>query len=347
MKLYKSPVAFRERPHGYHLGEKRLSGITSLIHEVLRLGVYPDASDYVRNFCVPRAGEYGTSVHHAIESYDQLGIKVTRHPKSPQYQNGDNDQVWDVADELEGYIRNRAGYSPLANEYTVSDEQWYASNIDNIWIKDATQGIWLVDTKTNNLELYPGGEAALQEYLSWQLSIYAYLFERQNPGLKVEGLACNWLRKKDSRFWEIRRKTDEDVERLLSVHWTEIDGRIIYDIMEAEKLGILAKESVPAVAPPYGMIVAQEVVDAIHGLLKEQAEAEAKVKELKAKLREAMEANGIKSWDSGKFKATIAADSTAATFDTRRFKSEHPELYKQYTKQTPKKGGFTITLREK
>ena len=67
---------------------------------------------------------------------------------------------------------------------------------------------------------------------------------------------------------------------------------------------------------------------------------------MKSRLREAMENNGVKSWDSGMFKATIANDSVSETFDTTRFKKEHPDLYEQYLKQSTRKGGFTIKLRD-
>ncbi|MCD8386247.1 MAG: siphovirus Gp157 family protein [Bacteroidales bacterium] len=341
--LYKSPVVFTEEPHGYHLGEKKLSGITNLIHQVLGLGVYPDASDYVKNFCVPRAGEYGTSVHHAIEAWDNLGIKVTLHPKSERFrENPFTDLNWEVGQELESYIRNQVGFVPLANEYTVSDEKMYASNIDNVWIKNDTQGIWLIDTKTNNLSYYPGGEAGLQEYLSWQLSVYACLFERQNPSLKVEGLACNWLRKADSRFWIIERKPDDEVAKLLATEWAEVNGHIVFMPSEASATAPTQDVAVQE----QSMIVKPNVVQAIYDMVKQAKEAEEKLKALKSELKSAMQNAGIKSWDSGLFKATIGADSTTTSFDTTKFKKDHPELYKQYSAQKPKAGSFTITLKE-
>ena len=49
IELIKSPVEFNEELHRYALGDKRLMGITGLIHSVLELGVYPDASDFVKN----------------------------------------------------------------------------------------------------------------------------------------------------------------------------------------------------------------------------------------------------------------------------------------------------------
>lgn len=341
--LTQSPVVFSENPHGYRLGDKRMSGITSLIHQVLQLGVYPEASEFVKNVAIPRAGEYGTAVHHAIESYDTLGIKVTSHPKSERFQQSPGDDYWDVSDELETYIRHREGFEPVANEYTVSDDVRYASNIDNIWLKVDTQGIWLIDTKTNNLDYYPGGEAALQEYLSWQLSVYAYLFERQNPTLKVEGLACNWLRHADGRFWIIDRKPDAQIELLLSVPWMHTDNGFIYDGVEVAR--ILQGETA-LVAAPKQQLIAQEAVQMIYQITRQSEEAKKVLDEMKSKLREAMESHGVKSWDSGCFKATIAADSVSETFDTTRFKKEHPDLYNQYLKSTTRKGGFTIKLRE-
>ena len=40
--LKQSAVVFDEATHTYRRGDEKLSGITSLIHDVLQLGVYPD-----------------------------------------------------------------------------------------------------------------------------------------------------------------------------------------------------------------------------------------------------------------------------------------------------------------
>lgn len=235
ISLIKSPVEFNEELHRYSLGDKRLMGITGLIHSILELGVYPDANEFVKNTAIPRAGQYGSAVHKAIELYDDLGIKQTSYP------NTFGDEDWEVSRELESYIRHQSGFRPLANEYTVSDNFQYASQIDNVWVREETGGIWLADTKTNNLNYYPldgyglpnyfaNHEDGLKEYLSWQLSVYAVLFERQNPGLKVEGLCANWLRKDEEAFWEIERKPDELVLELLKTVWYEsFDGSIVYE----------------------------------------------------------------------------------------------------------------------
>ena len=196
IQFKQSPVVFDEDSHTYMLDGKQLLGITGLIHSILGLGVYPEAEDYVKDNIIPRAGSRGTAIHHAIQTYDQLGVKQTRQMVHTRYgcRERDNiyykDEEWDVAEELESYIRhmNEFGFEPLFNELTVSDNLKYASQIDNGWLKKETLGIWLVDTKSNTIDLYPlcgyfnpnyfnSGDEALREYLSWQLSVYAVLFE--------------------------------------------------------------------------------------------------------------------------------------------------------------------------
>ena len=61
MQFKQSPVIFDEDSHSYQLDGKRLLGITGLIHSILGLGVYPDASEHVKDFIIPRAGGRGTA----------------------------------------------------------------------------------------------------------------------------------------------------------------------------------------------------------------------------------------------------------------------------------------------
>ena len=91
------------------LGEKRLLGITGLIHSILGLGVYPEADPYVKDFLIPKAGSRGTAIHHAIQTYDELGIRQTI--QSVNTRQGDRYEVmeWDVSRELDNYIRHQIG----------------------------------------------------------------------------------------------------------------------------------------------------------------------------------------------------------------------------------------------
>lgn len=352
MKFKESPVIFDEDSHSYQLDGKRLLGITGLIHSVLGLGVYPEADDYVKDFIIPKAGSRGTAIHHAIQTYDQLGIRQAI--QTVNTRQGDRYEMmeWDVSRELDNYIRHLNGFEAVANELTVSDNEKYASQIDNVWRRIDTNGIWLVDTKSNNIDLYPlcgyfcanrfnSGIEALQEYLSWQLSIYAELFEAENPGIKVEGLACNWLRKDKAAFWVIQRKPSKLVKELLTTEYVFTDNGPVYFHHDPSVFGI--DVNLPAtVENPQPPIIPQDVVSYVAGLLSLEKETKTKLDEAKKALRMAMEQHGIKSWDSGQFKATIAADSERATFDTVKFKKDHPDLYEQYTTRKTTKGGFTL-----
>lgn len=361
IQFKQSPVIFNEDEHSYQLEGKRLLGITGLIHSILGLGVYPDADPYVKDNIIPRAGSRGTAIHHAIQTYDQLGIMQTTQTVNTRYgcRERDNifykDEEWDVSQELFSYIRHLKGFEALANELTVSDNVKYASQIDNVWRRIETDGIWLVDTKSNNIDLYPlcgyfnpnrfnSGEDALKEYLSWQLSIYAELFETENPGIKVEGLACNWLRKDKAAFWVIERKPSELVSELLSTEYIFTDNGPVYFHHDQSVFGI--NPSLPAVKEDK-VIIPDDVVGYMTGLLRTVKEAEAKLDEAKTALRAAMEQHGVKKYDFGTFSATLAADSESTSFDSSRFKKENPALYEKYTKTTIRKGSFTIKLKDK
>ena len=329
---------------------------------MLGLGVYPESesNSYIHDVAMPRAGSKGTAVHHAIQTYDTFGIKQavqmvpTRYECEEHYNVNFVNETWDVSRQLEAYIRNLEGFEPVANEYTVSDNERYASQIDNVWRKKDTDGIWLVDTKTNNLNYYSvcgyfqsgyfsDRKDALKEYLSWQLSIYAELFERQNPGLKVEGLACNWLRDDDNDFWKIERKTSEMVLDLLSTEYVfdETDECMfsprLFNWMPTPAQIACRNDNVPQILP-------EDVKKLVFAIKKQYNDAEAKLKEMKPLLRKAMENNDIKSWDSGLFKATIASDSIVSSFDTKRFKEDQPDLYSQYVVEKQRKGGFVISI---
>ena len=80
IQFKQSPVIFDEEVHSYRLGDKKLLGITGLIHSILGLGVYPDANDHVKDFIIPRAGSRGTAIHHAIQTYDRWKTQARMTP---------------------------------------------------------------------------------------------------------------------------------------------------------------------------------------------------------------------------------------------------------------------------
>jgi hypothetical protein len=335
--LKQSEVVFNEETHTYLRGEQRLSGITSLIHQVLLLGIYPDANDFVKKVQIPRAGYYGTCVHKAIQMYDELGIECTQFPSKPHPTAGVLPEQ-DVTEELDTY----KGLKPykcrtIACEFTV-DYGMFASQIDSIWA-DEEDGIYLVDYKTNNLDYYPGNAKGLAEYLSWQLSCYAFMFERLT-GLKVKGLFGVWLRKGEGMRWNIERKPDDKVKMLLDTSVTLTDNGFVYlnlD-MQAYNTQQLANK---VVETSTGLVVPQEITKAIADLVK----AEKAAKEMKERLRSLMEQNNVTKWECDEFTASIGKESKATTFDSKALEKADPETYKKYLKTTTRKGSFKITAK--
>ena len=337
--LTQSEVVFNEETHRYLRGDAELSGITGLIHAVLLLGVYPDASDYVKKVQIPKAGYYGTCVHKAIQAWDELGIELTQFPEK-EHPTAGILPAQDVSAELAYYRKAKPrACKTIASEFTVSYGN-FASQIDAIWC-DKEGGIYLVDHKTNNLDYYPGGAEGLKEYLSWQLSCYAFMFEWQT-GLKVKGLIGNWLRKGAGELWRIERKPDELVQKLLSTEIIKQEwGGFTYYNPEMQVFAAKVEEVKPVATTTDALAVPVDVVSAITTLLR----AEKAAKAMKEKLRELMEAAGVTKWECPEFTATIGKPSETTTFDSKAFQADHPDLYEQYLKTTTRKGSFTQKLK--
>ena len=297
IELVKSGVVFDAESHTYILGDIILQGITGMIGRQLFPGKYKDVPQYVLN----KAAARGSKIHSDCELADATGIINSI--------------------EAENYLfeRRNAGFDPLENEYTVTDRIHFASNIDCVWIKDGE--ISLADIKTTSLlDL---------DYLSWQLSIYAYLFELQNPTLKVRHLFGVWLRGNNSKLAEVERKPVEEVKRLMEC---EINGT-------AYLSEVATKET--------NMILPASFIDAIVKIEEAAKEIKSQQEEMKEKLKAAMREHGVKSWECEQMKVSYIPESTASTFDSKKLKEENETLYNQYLKESKKSDSIRITIKTK
>ncbi len=185
IELKQSEVIFNEVDHTYTFLGSLLSGVTSLLHRTLFADKYHGISAEV----LAKAAAYGHNIHEQIELVDTLGVES----QTPAVQ---------------AYLQMKAelNLTTLANEYLVSDEQYIASSIDIVF-----DDLTLADIKTTSrLDM---------EYLSWQLSMYSYLFELQNPGLKVPRLLAIWLPKPQygkSMIVEVPRKSNDALKVLIA-----------------------------------------------------------------------------------------------------------------------------------
>lgn len=305
-ELVKSAVLFDEEQHTYTLGDKQLSGITSIIKRL----VFPDMYANVSQAVLEKAAERGTVVHHNI----QLWVA------------GFNEE----SEELMPFITafRESGMCAIDSEYLVSDNETVASSIDMVCV-DNEDRIVLCDIKTTSVLHI--------DYLRWQLSIYAYLFEHQNPFLSVHGLKAIHVRNGKCNIIDIERLPDEYVEALLNAYR---NGDETFDNPLA-KLPDGLDNLLRAYAEN------EEFLSYINAV-KEQYDT--KKKALQEQIVETMGKDKMTKVDTPVAKVTISADSTKESFDLKSFRESElfksaQDAYKDFIKTTTTKGRVTITLK--
>ena len=290
LELNDSGVVFIENPRGYWIGETHLEGLTGMIGRQL----FPDKYKAVPEKVLAKAAERGHRIHEEIQVYDMFGEVASDEVR--WYADMKKDEKFDVID----------------SEYLVTDGTHFASAIDKVIVKD--EKVCLADVKTT-YELD-------KEYISWQLSIYKYLFELLNPDIKVDKLYAIWVRNGAS-LHEVDEIPQKDVIELLNC---ERQGtQYIKKEIDASKAISVAKQ--------------------MSEVLVEIAELEAKRDAFKVQLEELFGQYGVDKLDNEYFTISRVDGYTKETFDGKRFKEEHPELHREYVKQTEVKPSVRIKLK--
>ena len=170
IKLSDSGVLFNKELHEYWLGNKQLSGITGMLQRQL----FPNEFEGIPMEAINEAARYGIEVHESIELFDSSWVN-------------------DGTQEIQDYISlcNENGLVHERSEYTVTDGENWASNIDKVY-RTSDETFSLGDIKT-----YGTMTSDKIEKARWQLSIYAYFFELQNKGAKVDSLYILHIRNKE------------------------------------------------------------------------------------------------------------------------------------------------------
>ena len=292
--LNKSQVVFNEYDHTYTLDGKSLTGVTSILNRQLFADKYSGISEDVLN----KAAEYGKGVHESIELYDSMGI-------------GEDE------DAVKAYIKlvKKAKLTRLDNEYLISDDDYVASSIDVVF-DDCT----LADIKTtSHLD---------EEYVSWQLSIYAYLFEKQNPDLQANKLIAIWIPKErygKPKIVEVCRKPVSEVIRLI----------------EADKNG---QQYIPSVATSTEITIANDVVQEVIRIERELKELKDKQTELREGLLKQMQDHNIKSFKTDGLSLTRKLATTKTSLDSKMLQEKYPEIYEECLKTSEVKESLLIKI---
>lgn len=298
MELVNSTVIFDPEAHTYHTPEGvELQGITGMLHRQL----FPDEYRDVPQHILDRAAQRGHTVHQLCELADDLGIT----PEEP--------------DGL-AYVRLRdeMGLVYRASEYLVSDNRRFASAIDKVY-EEGDDAFTLADVKTT----YRLNE----DYVRWQLSIYAYLFELQNPGARVVRLLALWVRDGRASAFPMER----------------IPSNIVTSLLEAEAEGrqFVNPLSMPSTLPEKYRQMEQSIAE-----IDRQARywTERK-KELMDGIMREMVSAGAYSWEGERIRLTRKKDGIRRSFDQKRLEKDHPDISTAYVTESPVAGSVTLKIK--
>ena len=292
-------VSFEDITHSYLLdNEIYLMGVTSLMKKHSLAPNYEGIPADV----LQKAAERGSKVHKDIEDYcNGRAVAMTK--------------------ELKAYIS--CGVKAIANEYLVSDNQIVASSIDIV--ADAGNGaVDLIDIKTTStLHL---------EALSWQLSIYAYLFHLANPDVPINKLYGLHIKAGKAKMVEVPCIGSEEIMKLLEC---EADNLPYY-------------YTTPNLSPKQesALYDLQGITEKIALIKVSLKEAEELKKSIEQVIIGDMELEGRKTLENGPIKVTYVAPYTKAGIDTKRLQEAMPEVYDRYKKITNIGASIKITIKQ-
>lgn len=302
--LNTTQITFNPQTHTYTLPNgQTLPSVTELLGKYIFTDKYSNIPDTI----LSNAADRGHTIHAMCQFEDELGWHNLN--DNPEYQR---------AVEKYTSLRKLANAEAIKSEYLVSDLTHCAGQIDSVW--QTGEELSLVDIKTTyQLDT---------EYLSWQLSIYAYLFEKQNPDYTIANIYGVWLPFRNQEFKEhlaklvpINRRPNNEIATFLQTH----------------NVPATKKNTIPIIAP--GLIEQYIAAEQELTRLKQQQE------NFKKALLAAMNQHGIRTFDAQRIRATLTPPTQTQTFDTTRFKEDFPEIYNSYLKTTTRKPSLRLTIR--
>jgi predicted phage-related endonuclease len=90
--------------------------------------------------------------------------------------------------------------------------------------------------------------------------------------------------------------------------------------------------------------VVEEVVNQIVAFEKEKLKMDLIEKDLKEKLKEAMENNNVTKLEFGELKVSYRNASTRTTVDSKKLKEDLPDIYEEYSKTSNVSSSISISV---
>ncbi|MFA6726927.1 MAG: hypothetical protein WCS17_01780 [Prevotella sp.] len=312
-------VLFDSLTHSYFVGENELIGVTSLMK---KHGLSPDYGGISEN-TLAFAAARGTAIHTMLEDYDNGEIVAQPLALTYDYDGVEQHSTLEAKNELKAY--KELNLNVIRSEYLVSDNQTVATSIDKVLAVDGEDmAVDLADIKTTS-KLHT-------DSLAWQLSICAYLFELQNPKIKVRNL------------YGVHVREGKAVKTLVN----RIKASSVTELIECEREGKIFSSD-DTLIPSLTLVVQEKYIE---GLVETETEIkrqkdllaslESNIKAFREHIYEYMLNNGYNSLhcDYGEYR--ITAPSTRVSIDSKRLKDEEPAIAEKYSKTSEVAGHVTF-----
>src|SRR5574344_493942 len=314
-ELVKREVIFDKNTHSYSLNGRRLRGVTPIVK-----WMYPDTYKDIPEAVLMKAAEHGSLIHSKCELYDNTGIIDEKCPQLMDYVR----------------LKKEANLTTIANEYLVDDGKEIASSIDVVY-EGVDDTYHLGDIKTTSSIHF--------ENVTLQLSIYAWLFERCNPGKKVSQISIIWLPKEQygqAEIMKLRRISSDLCEKIVNSYIADEDS-MLYPQKISEEYGETTT-NVPA--PVEGTLpeMYAKTEKMIADYEKKISEMKAKETELREGILQAMQKENVKKWTGKKIELIRKSSSVRTSVDSTKLKKEHPDIWNECKKSTNVKESLTINL---
>ena len=303
--LIESPVLFNPEQHSYHLNGQELSGITPIVH-----WLFPDTYKGIPQSVLSQAADYGSMIHSKCELADSMGIVDS-----------------DIVQQYKALIESE-GLEVMCSEYLVSDEHRVASAIDKVFADDS-----LGDIKTTS--------KVHMLNVTVQLSIYAYLYERQT-GRKVNNLYLIWLPKPqygEPMLRVLKRIPSEWCEAAINRYVLGMDA--LESVAELAGMGYIPEQkriegTIPDNVQPW--------VDELMVVKKQLDTLTEREKELRSLILAAMSEAGEDKWYNDLIQFSRRAESERVTIDSKALQAKMPEVYESFKKVTKVAASLTYKV---
>ena len=308
-------ITFDKAQHCYTVnGEIASISVTQLLRKHKLAPSYNGVSESVLN----AAAERGTDIHKDLECL----IKYADY--SPMTTEGESFKKY-----IDEFIDSACAEQLLAYKYK---SMWLCGTADIIgFFKKSEKGCFVADHKTTS--------TINREYVSWQVSILDYMLRQLKEPINGnvikwkganEFLCFHYTKDGEMEVIKLNKIPDEEIERLLEA---EYNG----EIYERKELVVDSDISL-------GLTNLTLAIDTMEERLAKMKEQQQKYRDI---LKDAMEKQGIKSFENDKVKITYVCPQDRLSVDSAKLKKEYPQIWGECQKLTKVKSSLKITIKGK